>query len=143
MDNFNNLNESVNSNEKLIQNLFTSNQKLLIKAYTNQNNKNYQGTVEVLESCAENFYKLGNILDRLFIFPKILREQRDILKPSDLRCFTNPYNNNIINSIDLGHSNAKPKQQKTKWTTEEEQKYEQGIDLYGDKSMILKIFKLL
>ncbi len=131
-------NECGNINETIIQNLFTSNQNLITKAYISQNKRNYKETVEILESSVDNFYKIGSILDRLFIFPKILREQRDILKTSDLRYFNHPSYSSILNSIDIGSSSVKSKgPPKTKWTAEEEELFKQGIDLYGDKSKIV------
>ena len=139
----NNDSSLLNLNEKLLNNLFNSNQKTLINAYYLQNKKKHSQCIDTLENCAENFYRLGNIIDKLFIFPLILKDQREIISNNEMKFYNTIFNNKFLNKQERKFPPKKIKQHKLKWTEEEEKKFEEAIELYGNKSKFNNFFKLI
>ena len=138
----NNEHYSLYLNTLNIQNLYDKNQANLIKAYKAQNNNSFGEALNFLEEIKNNFYLLGNIIDKTNHGPLLCRENREILSVKDIKKYLkdNPSFKFVNNSRDMFYnenfniSNKKQKQHKSKWTKEEEDKFNEGLAIYGKKS---------
>lgn len=129
-----------------IQQLYDINQVNIIKAYKAQNNNSFEESVHYLEKIKNNFYMLGNIIDKTNHGPIMCRENREILSFFDIKNYLkdNP-NFKLYNiqrdisqpkSLNYMKSSIKEKQHKSKWTKEEEAKFYEGLEKYGKKSKL-------
>jgi hypothetical protein len=137
MEYYNDQNNFINNST--LQQVFEKNQANLVNAYKAQNNNDLEESMLLLEECKSNFYLLGNLLDKINQSSIIYRDNREILSSEDIKLFISDYPNIRIPCKDVMFkktttSSKKPKQQKTKWTLEEEKLFRDGIDLYGKRS---------
>ena len=122
------------------------NQYFLTRAYENQNDSNYEESIKSLEKIYRNFHTLGMMVDQIPLTPFIIRENREILSHAHLEqnkeYFPVKMNNNYEYEKSQFKNSEKKKQQKTKWSEEEQILFLEGLELYGNKSIIIcsKIF---
>ena len=128
-------------NNSNIQQLFEKNQANLVNAYKAQNYGNFEIALNHLEDAKNDFYLLGNLLDKTQQSSLIYRENREILSSENIKQFIKDYPNIKLPNKDPNISNyscnRKPKQQKTKWTMEEEKALKEAIELYGKRSKLI------
>lgn len=117
------------------------NQYFLTRAYENQNDSNYEESIKCLEKIYKNFHTLGMMVDQIPLTPFIIRENREILSQAHLEqnkdYFPVKMNNNYEYEKSQYKNSEKKKQQKTKWSEEEQRLFLEGLELYGYKSKIL------
>lgn len=125
-------------NNSNIQQLFEKNQTNLVNAYKAQNYGNFETALNHLEDAKNDFYLLGNLLDKTQQSSLIYRENREILSSENIKQFIKDYPNIKLPIKDPNlnnyQCNRKPKQQKTKWTMEEEKALNEAIDIFGKRS---------
>jgi hypothetical protein len=114
------------------------NQYFLTRAYGNQNDCNYEESIKCLEKIYKNFHTLGMMVDQIPLTPFIIRENREILSQAHLEqnkdYFPVKMNNNYEFEKSQFKNLEKKKQQKTKWSEEEQRLFLEGLELYGYKS---------
>lgn len=135
------INNIIVDNNIYLQKLLEINQIHLINAYKQQNSGNYHESLINLEKMIPNLKFLGKIVDR---FPHLIRENREILSQAHYEKFIEEstsirLNKKFKDSSDYNkndfYSRKKPKQVKNKWTKLEEDKFKEGLERYGHKSI--------
>lgn len=127
-------------NNANIQQLFEKNQASLIKAYKLQNSGQTEEACVLLEDCRQSFIKMGSIIDKTSHGTVVCRENREVLSSHDVKQFLQSYPHIKYPPKDLKLYKAscsiskKPKQKKSKWTVEEEKKFQEGLEVYGKRS---------
>lgn len=124
--------------EKQLLEMFENNQKNLTEAFKLQNTRNYSECADTLSTSLNDFYSLSKLLDKVVNLPSVLKENRE-LAVLDGKTF---FNQNFLNNQNSLLKNKRklvprPKQCKSKWTEEEENKFKEGLELYGIKSKSL------
>ena len=116
----------------------------MIKAYELQNKQNYEDSVICLEKIYKNFHMLGSIADQIPITPLIIKENREILSSAHTDKLNERFPNKMNNLYEYEKrdtkSNGKKKQKKTKWGQVEQEKFLEGLELYGVKSKFIYYF---
>ena len=114
------------------------NQNFLARAYESQNETNYEESIKCLEKIHKNFHTLGTMVDQIPFTPFIIRENREILSNAHIEqtkdCLPVKINNNYEFDKNQFKNSEKKKQQKTKWTEDEQRLFLEGLELYGYKS---------
>jgi len=119
------------------------NQNFLTRSFEFQNDSKYEESINCLEKICKNFQTLGVMVDQIPLTSFIIRENREILSHAHLEknkdYFPMKMNNNYDYEKSQFKNSEKKKQQKTKWSEEEQRLFLEGLELYGYKSNLYRI----
>lgn len=107
-----------------------------MKAYEYQNSNNIAESINCLESCMRRFHFIGLSIDQFPLTTQIIQANREILSQAHIDSIYDKDPTININKNFQIKTFKKEKQIKRKWSEKEKKLFQEGIDKFGEKSII-------